>query len=502
MVSLDAAVRYHAAQFPERTAVMYGDTRISYAQLDQRVEQAAQLLASRDVAKGTVVGLLMKNSAAFLEIAISISRAGAVILPINYRLAADEVAYILAHAGADLLFVDEDLTPLCSNFKKCIVVDARAQHDSRRLSLGIAPEQVSAPHVCMAPSDLMRLMYTSGTTDRPKGVMHSYDNYYWKCLDHILALQLTAEDRLLVCGPLYHVGAFDLPGLAILLVGGGLVVLREFDEIDAFTAIQNHGITGAWMAPIMLGRLVLHADSHNYDLSSLRWLIGGGERTPEERIHAFSKLFPKARYIDAYGLTESCSGDTMMRPGWEIRKIGSTGPALAHVAIRICNDAGESLEAGQDGEICLRGPKITQGYWRDPERTRAAFFGDWFRTGDVGHLDEDGFLYLTDRKKDMIISGAENIASSEVERVLYALPQVAEAAAVGVPDERWGERVVAVVVLRPGTSLSLDELNAHCKPLLAGFKSPRELVIRDSLPRNPSGKVLKRILRTELLNGT
>jgi len=502
MVSLDAAVRYHAGQFPERTAVVYGDTRISYAQLEQRVEHATRLLSSRGVAKGTVVGLLMKNSSAFLELAISISRSGAVILPINYRLAADEVAYILGHAGAALLFVDEELIGLCGDFQQCMVVDADVQHDSRRLSQHLGQQPAGKPEVRVAPEDLMRLMYTSGTTDRPKGVMHTYDNYYWKCLDHILALQLTAEDRLLVCGPLYHVGAFDLPGLAILLVGGSLVVLREFDEIEAFTAIQEHAISGAWMAPIMLGRLVLHADAQSFDLTSLRWLIGGGERTPEERIHAFSRLFPKGRYIDAYGLTESCSGDTMMRPGWEIRKIGSTGPALAHVDIRICNDAGELLGVGQDGEICLRGPKITQGYWRDPERTQAAFFGDWFRTGDIGHLDEEGFLYLTDRKKDMIISGAENVASSEVERVLYALPQVAEAAAVGLPDERWGERVVAVVVLRPGTNLTQAELEAHCKPLLAGFKSPRQLVIRDSLPRNPSGKVLKRILRAELLNGT
>jgi fatty-acyl-CoA synthase len=189
----------------------------------------------------------------------------------------------------------------------------------------------------------------------------------------------------------------------------------------------------------------------------------------------------------------------MMEAGREIEKIGSTGRALPHVEIRICDDDGRQLPSGEAGEICLRGPKLTSGYWRDPEKTAASFHpGQWFRTGDIGYLDAEGFLFLTDRKKDMIISGGENIASSEVERVLYQLPQVLEAAAVGLPDERWGERVAAVVVLRPGTTLTLEELQSFCRGKLGGFKLPKELVLRETLPRLPSGKVLKRVLRAEL----
>jgi fatty-acyl-CoA synthase len=187
-----------------------------------------------------------------------------------------------------------------------------------------------------------------------------------------------------------------------------------------------------------------------------------------------------------------------MEAGREIEKIGSTGRALAHVQIEIRDAQGGALAAGESGEICLRGPKVTRGYWRDPEKTAASFFGDWFRTGDIGHLDAEGFLYLTDRKKDMIISGGENIASSEVERVLYQLPQVAEAAAIGLPDAQWGERVTAVVVLQPGATLTLEQLRAHCEGRLGGFKTPKRLVLREALPRNPSGKVLKRVLRDEL----
>jgi len=495
MVSLSASVAWWARTAPQRTALLYGTQRVAYGELMRRAAAGAGLLAARGIRPGDVVALLMKNSAAYVELALAVSHAGAVLLPINYRLAADEVHYIAGHAGAKLVFVDDELQASAAGIGQRIVLDAAAQADSSRLAAGCTP--CEAPHASR-PGDLFRLMYTSGTTDRPKGVMHSYENVAWKCLDHITALGLNRDDRLLVVGPLYHVGAFDLPGLALLLVGGTLAVMRDFDAADALALIDRERLTGAWMAPVMLNRCLACDGRERFDLASLRWVIGGGERTPEQRIRDFGSLFKAARYIDAYGLTETCSGDTLMEAGREIDKIGSTGRALAHVQIQIRDAQGGVLAAGESGEICLRGPKVTRGYWRDPDKTAASFFGDWFRTGDIGHLDDEGFLYLTDRKKDMIISGGENIASSEVERVLYQLPQVAEAVAVGLPDTQWGERVVAVVVLQPGAALTLEQLRAHCEGRLGGFKTPRQLVLRDTLPRNPSGKVLKRVLRDEL----
>jgi fatty-acyl-CoA synthase len=495
MVSLSASVAWWTRTAPQRTALLYGSQRINYGELMRRAAAGAGLLAARGIRPGDVVALLMKNSAAYVELALAVSHAGAVLLPINYRLAADEVHYIAGHAGAKLVFVDDELQASAAGIGQRIVLDAAAQADSSRLAAGCTP--CEAPHASR-PGDLFRLMYTSGTTDRPKGVMHSYENVAWKCLDHITALGLNRDDRLLVVGPLYHVGAFDLPGLALLLVGGTLAVMRDFDAADALALIDRERLTGAWMAPVMLNRCLACDGRERFDLASLRWVIGGGERTPEQRIRDFGSLFKAARYIDAYGLTETCSGDTLMEAGREIDKIGSTGRALAHVQIEIRDAQGGVLAAGESGEICLRGPKVTRGYWRDPDKTAASLFGDWFRTGDIGHLDDEGFLYLTDRKKDMIISGGENIASSEVERVLYQLPQVAEAVAVGLPDAQWGERVVAVVVLQPGAALTLEQLRAHCEGRLGGFKTPRQLVLRDTLPRNPSGKVLKRVLRDEL----
>jgi fatty-acyl-CoA synthase len=497
MVSLSASVSWWARTQPQRAALIYRNRHLSYAELEQRAALGAGLLRNHGVQPGDVVALLMKNSSAFIELALAISYAGAVMLPINYRLGADEVAYIASHAGAKLMFVDEEFLAAAKFGGIVIAVDEAAQSNSAVLAAGISRcEQAHASN----PDALFRLMYTSGTTDRPKGVMHTYENYIWKCLDHIAALGLQRDDKLLIVGPLYHVGAFDLPGLAALLVGGALAVMRDFDAEETLALIEQEKLTGGWMAPVMLNRVLALEGRERFDLSSFRWLIGGGERTPEQRIREFSTLFKAARYIDAYGLTETCSGDTMMEAGREIEKIGSTGRALAHVQIEIRDDVGAPLSAGKIGEICLRGPKVTSGYWKDAEKTRASFFGDWFRTGDVGYLDEEGFLYLTDRKKDMIISGGENIASSEVERVIYQLPQVAEAAVIGLPDDRWGERVVAVVVLRPEGALTIEDLRTHCEGKLGGFKLPRQLVIREALPRNPSGKVLKRVLREELAN--
>ncbi|MBC9177288.1 AMP-binding protein [Pseudoroseomonas ludipueritiae] len=497
MQNLSAFVGFHARRTPDRTAILYRGQRITYAALDERTARFAALLAGRGIGAGDVVAAFMKNSTATVELAIAVSRLGAVFLPVNFRLAADEVAYIAGNAGVRLLVADEEFAAVVQGLPEVLLLDEAAQSDPARL----APPGARAPMARRTEEDLFRLMYTSGTTDRPKGVMHSYGNFYWKCMEHVIALGLTAQDRLLVTGPLYHVGAFDLPGLAVLWVGGSLCILREFEPAAVIRAIAGEQLTGAWLAPVMLLRVLEHGNPEGLDLSSLRWVVGGGERTPEGRIRAFRDLFPAGRYVDAYGLTETGSGDTMMEAGYEITKIGSTGRATPHVEITIRDDAGQVLPAGREGEVCLRGPKVFKGYWRDPAKTAASFHPDgWFRSGDVGYLDADGFLFLTDRRKDLIISGGENIASSEIERVVYALPQVNEVAVVGVPDPRWGEKPVAVVVLREDAALDLPTLQQHCRGHLAGFKVPKDLVLMEALPRNPSGKVLKRVLR-ETLSG-
>jgi len=494
MIGLSAAIAWQAASRPNAPAFAFAGETVDYAELDRRILRVGGWLTVQDVRAGDVVAVLLRNSPAFIELAFAASHIGAVFLPINFRLAADEVAYILADSGAVLLIADDDLPAARGHPLRTILLDAAA----RTSMMGMAAGAESAPAYPSEPEDLFRILYTSGTTDRPKGVMHSYANYHWKCADHVTVLGLSADTRLLVVGPLYHVGAFDLPGMAVLAQGGMIVLLREFDPESALAAIAKHRLDGAWLAPVMTSALLSHPSRARHDVSSLRWVIGGGERTPENRIREFADHFVNARYIDAYGLTESLSGDTFMDAGREIEKIGSTGRATPHVEIAILDDAGEIVATGAEGEICLRGPKVTKGYWRAPEKTAASFVRGWFRTGDVGYLDEEGYLFITDRKKDMILSGGENIASSEVERIVQLFPAVLEAAVIGLPDDRWGEVPVAVVVARPGASITAEEMIAHCRVHLAGFKIPRRLVLRDSLPRNPSGKILKRVLRAEL----
>jgi len=497
MFNLSGYLSVNARQRPQAEALIFGDQRLDWQTLEVRVLHLAAALAARDVGEGAIVALMMKNSLAFVELIYAISHLGAIVLPLNFRLSADEVDYITNHAGAMLVVADDIFEAQASGAKlPLIILDAAARADigPTLLDAGEGYQRIAANP--RGRDDAFRLMYTSGTTSRPKGVVHSYDNFYWKCFDHVLALGLAEKTRLLVVGPLYHVGGSDLPGLGVHLAGGTLVLLRDYEPLAVLQAIERENIEGVWLAPVMANDILSLPEDGLPDVSSLRWCIAGGERTPETRIRAFFERFPRARYIDAYGMTETVSGDTLMEPGHEFDKIGSVGRALRFVEIDIRGDDGASLSVGEEGEICIRGPKVMREYWRDSDRTATSFHPDGFlRSGDVGYIDNDGFLFITDRQKDMIISGGENIASSEVERVIYELPPVKEAAVYARQHPRWGEIAVAAIVLAEGQSLTYQQLLDHCRLSLAGFKCPKDMVLLPSLPRNPSGKVLKRTLR-------
>jgi fatty-acyl-CoA synthase len=496
MSNLSRWVEFHARVSPDRTAISYEGHRVTYGMLWRRIGRIAGLLRGHGVERGDRVAMLMKNSAAFIEIAMAISHVGAVSVPINFRLAPGEVDDILRDSGAILLFQDEQIAAWKAPVATTVVVTDDALADASRL----APDSGDDSMASVAPDDLMRIMYTSGTTDRPKGATHSYANFHAKTADHIVALGLSSWTRLLVSGPLYHVGAFDLPGVGVLLAGGMLCIQRDFSADGALDLIERERLNASWFAPVMTGEVLACQQRSPRDVSSMEWTIGGGERTPEARVRLYAQCFPHARYIDAYGLTETCSGDTFMEAGCEIEKIGSVGRPVPQVDITIRDDQGLELPAGQVGEICIRGTKVTRGYWRAEEKTAASFFGTWFRSGDAGYLDAEGFLFLTDRIKDMIISGGENIASSEVERAILELAAIQDAAVIGLPDARWGERPVAFIVLKGQQLVSEEEVRAHCRALLAPFKIPDRVLIVPSLPRSNSGKVLKRDLRLSMRN--
>jgi acyl-CoA synthetase (AMP-forming)/AMP-acid ligase II len=305
----------------------------------------------------------------------------------------------------------------------------------------------------------------------------------------------TGDDLGLACGPLYHVGALDLTTTTLIAAGATTIIHRVFDAAAVVDEIERSGVTAVWLAPAMVNAIMALPGIEQRDLSSVRVVINGGEKMPIPLIERVQRTFPRAWFADAYGLTETVSGDTFLDRDSLIRKLGSVGRPCLFLDLDIWDQQGAPVPAGERGEIVMRGPKVFRGYWRDPEATAAAFAGGWFHTGDVGVRDDDGYLFIVDRYKDMIVSGGENIASSEIERVLYEHDAVLEAAVVARPDDRWGEVPVAYVVLRDGVTATGDALLAHCHGQLARFKVPKEIVFLGALPRNPSGKVLKRELR-------
>jgi acyl-CoA synthetase (AMP-forming)/AMP-acid ligase II len=325
--------------------------------------------------------------------------------------------------------------------------------------------------------------------------MLTHANLAWKNLAHLVEFGFTNDDLGLACGPLYHVGALDLTTTTLIAAGATVIVHRVFDAAAVVDEIERSRVTTVWLAPAMVNAIMALPDIERRDLSSVRVVINGGEKMPVPLIERIQRTFPSAWFADAYGLTETVSGDTFLDRDSIITKLGSVGRPCLHLELDIWDADGGSVAPGERGEIVMRGPKIFKGYWRDAEATATAFAGGWFHTGDIGVRDEDGYLFIVDRLKDMIVSGGENIAGSEVERVLYEHSAVLEAAVVGQPDARWGEVPVAYVVRRPDTSATADELLEHCQTNLAKFKVPKDVVFLDALPRNPSGKVLKRELR-------
>jgi acyl-CoA synthetase (AMP-forming)/AMP-acid ligase II len=287
----------------------------------------------------------------------------------------------------------------------------------------------------------------------------------------------------------------DLTATGTLNVGGSLVILRRFDPLPTLQAIQKERPTNAWFAPTMVNALFQEPTFDRYDVSSIRFIIDGGEKMPMPLITKIKEKFPNAWFADAYGLTETVSGDTFLAKDKMIAKIGSVGKPVFQLRVRIVDDEGRDVPPNTLGEIVLRGPKVFKGYWKNPQATAEAIKNGWFHTGDIGTLDEEGYLYIVDRKKDVIISGGENIASLEVERVIYELPQVLETAVVGIPHPKWQEVPKAFVVLKKGEKLTAEEIKAHCSKKLAKFKVPQEVEFIEMLPRNPSGKILKRELR-------
>ena len=496
-------LEHHAVRTPDKPIAVHGDDAVTYRGMLDWSRRLAAGLQARGLSAGDVVGLLSYNNNEFLATIFAANALGAIAMPINWRLAAEEVRFILDHSEARALVCHEELLELAD--------DAIGRLDGELVQVAVAadaPEgwerfaDVAAgaalpERAPVGPDDIHRLMYTSGTTGRPKGVMLTHANLAWKNFAHVTEFGFTSADVGLACGPLYHVGALDLVTTTMIAVGATTVIHRVFDAEAVIDEIERSRVSLVWAAPAMVRAILDVPGVEQRDLASVRVIIAGGEKMPIPYIDRLRTTFTGAWLADAYGLTETVSGDTFLDRDSTVTKLGSVGRPCQYLDLDVWDEAGTSLPPGEKGEIVLRGPKVFAGYWRDPDATERAFAGGWFHTGDIGVVDEDGYVYIVDRLKDMIVSGGENIASSEVERVLYEHDAVVEAAVVGRPDDRWGEVPVGYVVLTESATTTAEELIELCRSQLAKYKVPRDVFFIDALPRNPSGKVLKRELRDQ-----
>ncbi|MGC5255726.1 long-chain-fatty-acid--CoA ligase [Gordonia sp. DT218] len=503
MYNFASIVDHNAEVRPDAIAVTEGSRRVTHAELRDRVNALAAALSNNGIRRGQIIAVLMYNHIEYLDIMLAANRLGASIVPLNYRLSPQEWQFILEHSGAVGILTEQEFAEALDELRS----------DLPNMTLWVTVEQPAAPGwvgyrelvtphhgmhselVAVEPDELQRLMYTSGTTSRPKGVQISHENLLWKNFAHILEFGLTENDSTLICGPMYHVGGMDLPGLATLHAGGTLHIVVKFEAHSVLAAIESLRPTVMWLAPAMMNALLQVPDVDGRDTASLRIITGGGEKMPEPLFEYISKVFPATWFADAYGLTETVSGDCVNDARHSRSKLGSVGRPMPHTQIRVVADDGTVAGANELGEIVIKGPKVTRGYWKDPETTSKSIRDGWFHTGDVGRIDADGYLFIEDRKKDMIVSGGENIATPEVERVLYENDDVIEAAVLGVPHPKWGEVPKAYVVLRQGSPLTAEALQDFVRARLAKYKVPAEVVFIDALPRTPSGKVLKRTLR-------
>ena len=491
-------LRRSARRFPGKPAIVHGDRRIGYAELDVRSDGLAERLRALGVGRGDRVALLMGNRPEFLETYYAVIKTGGWIVPLNYRLTVEDLLYQIDHSGASVLITEDAYHPIAAaaaDRLRAVITTARDVPAGWLRYEELARCGESGPDADVGMDDVQRLMYTSGTTARPKGVMLTHGQVHWGLLTRAADFGFGPDDVTLTVGPLYHVAALDSYSTTMLGLGGTVVLHSGFDPVTVLRALRDERVTNGWLAPSMLNMVFKAEDIADYDCDALRVLLVGGEKTPRPLLERLRKEWPQVGLVDGYGLTECQGIAAFLESALIDEKLGSVGRAASLREIKILDEDDADAPPGTAGEILVRGPLVFPGYYQDPEATQAAFHDGWLRTGDVGMLDEDGCLTIVDRKKDMIRSGGENIASSEIEAVLYQHESVSEVAVVAVGDPKWGEAPAAFVVTRDGHEFDANELRRHCGSMLASFKVPKHIHRVDQFPRTPSGKIMKRTLR-------
>ena len=479
---------------PGRVAIEEPGTRLTYADLEDRTARLADALDASGVGFGDRVAALLDNGHEYVETFFACARLGAILVPLSTRLAPAELGFIAADSGASVLVYAEAHGEAVAAFRGETSIKAAfvvGSGEDPAYEEAVASGSLRPPHPC-GREDVAAIFYTSGTTGLPKGAMLTHGNLFWTNLNMVLALDLTQDERSLVVLPMFHVGGWNVNTLAVWWKGGTVLLEPGFDAGRAIELIEG-GATSFMGVPQIYRAIADHPAFDAADLSSLRVAVCGGAPLDVALIRRYQAR--GVRFVQGYGLTEAAPNCLILPPEDAERKAGAAGRPYFFADVRVVDAEDRPVDPGGTGEVVVRGPSVMKGYWERPEGTAAALRGGWLRTGDAGLLDEEGFIWIVDRIKDMYISGGENVYPAEVERVLAGHPAVAEAAVIGVPDERWGEVGRAIVVLRPGAEASEDDLRAHCRQHLAKFKVPVTVAFADALPRNPTGKLLKSELR-------
>jgi len=496
--------RRTARRYPDKVAVIDGEVTLTFAEFDGLVDRAAAALRDNGFASGYRLALLARNCWQYAVLAFATARAGVVLVPINFMLTADEIAYILGHSGVRGFIVEHDLIPTAEAAMAragSVITKVTLNADGQRAPYGWhdfahwLATTTSPPDVEIADDQLLRLMYTSGTESRPKGVMHSSRSLMSNYVSTIVAGSMSEDDVEIHSMPLYHCAQLDNFLATDIYLGATSIIVSRPDPETILRGIEEHRATNFFAPPTIWIGLLRSPVIDEVDLSSLRKGYYGASAMPTEILFELRQRLPDLQLWNFYGQTEMAPLASALGPADQGAHGGAAGRPAVNVETTILDETDTPVPAGTTGEIAHRGPHLMLGYLDDPVRTAEAFRGGWFHSGDLGYYDEFGLLHVVDRKKDMIKTGGENVASREVEEILYRHPGVEEVAVFGVPHPVWVEAVAAAVVRRDGANPTEDELVTHCRGHLAGYKTPKQIHFVDALPKNPSGKLLKRDLR-------